>query len=193
MIFTELELKGAFAIELDRREDERGFFARTFCRDQFQEHGLNPDVVQSSIAFNRYKGTVRGMHFQYPPADESKLIRVARGALLDVIVDLRPESPTFLRHVAVELSAENGRSLYVPQRFAHGYQTLEDGTEAAYDIGASYAPHLEGGLSPFDRSLNLAWPLPTSAISDKDKALPQLGSVLDEIVERMCSAGGRLK
>ena len=188
MKFNELDLGGAFVIELDRREDDRGFFARTFCRDEFREHGLNPDVVQSSIAFNRQKGTIRGMHFQFPPAHETKLIRVTRGSLFDVIIDLRPESPTFLQHAAVELSAENRRSLYVPARFAHGYQTLEDETEATYDIGAAYAPDLEGGLSPLDRCLELLWPLPVSAISAKDRALLQLESIRDEVTARMGTA-----
>ena len=132
MIFTETKLKGAFIIELERREDERGFFARTFCQREFEERGLKPTIVQASIATNRRKGTLRGMHFQFPPAAETKIVRCTRGAILDIIVDLRPESPTYLEHVAVELDAENMRALYVPERFAHGYQVLQDNTDASY-------------------------------------------------------------
>ena len=123
MIFTETKLKGAFIIDLERREDERGFFARSFCQREFEERGMKPVIAQSSIATNRKKGTVRGMHFQFPPAAETKLVRCTRGAILDIIVDLRPESPTYLQHIAVELDAENMRALYVPERFAHGYQS----------------------------------------------------------------------
>src|SRR3954453_23004654 len=124
MIFTETKLKGAFILDLERREDPRGYFARTFCQREFAEHGLNPLVAQANVAFNHKRGTLRGMHFQYPPAEETKLVRVTRGALVDIIVDLRPESAAYLEHIAVELSAANARSLYVPDCFAHGYQTL---------------------------------------------------------------------
>ena len=126
MIFTETKLKGAFIIDIERREDSRGFFARAFCQKEFAEHGLKPVIAQANIAFNKTKGTLRGMHFQYPPAAETKLVRCTRGAILDIIVDLRPESPTYLEHIAVELTADNYRALYVPERFAHGYQVLED-------------------------------------------------------------------
>ena len=126
MIFTETKLAGAFIIDLERREDNRGFFARTFCQHEFEEHGLKPVIAQANLAFNKRKGTLRGMHFQFPPAAETKLVRCTRGAILDIIVDLRPESPTYLEHVEVELSADNYRALYVPERFAHGYQALED-------------------------------------------------------------------
>src|SRR5260221_9986697 len=124
MIFTETHLHGAFIVDLDRREDGRGFFARSFCQREFMAHGLNPTVAQANVAYSRTKGTLRGMHFQFPPVTETKLVRVTRGAILDVVVDLRPESPTYLQHVAVELTAENHRSLYVPERFAHGFQVL---------------------------------------------------------------------
>src|SRR6202521_1125905 len=144
MLFTETNLKGAFIVDVERLEDDRGFFARTFCQREFGAHGLNPTIAQANIAFNSKQGTLRGMHFQFPPATETKLVRVTRGALLDVIVDLRPESPTFLQHVAVELTADNRRALYVPERFAHGYQVLEDNTEACYDMGEFYAPDLQG-------------------------------------------------
>jgi dTDP-4-dehydrorhamnose 3,5-epimerase len=185
MIFTETKLSGAFIIDLERREDSRGYFARAFCQHEFEEHGLKPLIAQANIGFNRYKGTLRGMHFQYPPAAETKLVRCTRGAILDIIVDLRPESPTFLEHVEVELSSDNGRALYVPERFAHGYQVLEDTTETSYQVGEFYTPSAEGGLSPFDPDLGLSWPLPVTDISDKDASWPPLSEVLDGIKFQM--------
>src|SRR5713101_9559903 len=128
MIFTETRLKGAFTLDIEPREDSRGFFARVFCQREFEQHGLKPVIAQANVAFNRKKGTLRGMHFQYPPAAETKLVRATRGAILDIIVDLRPESPTYLDHIAVELNEDNMTSLYVPERFGHGYQALRDGT-----------------------------------------------------------------
>jgi dTDP-4-dehydrorhamnose 3,5-epimerase len=119
MLFRETKLRGAWILDLERREDERGFFARGFCQREFEEHGLKPVIAQANVAFNRYKGTVRGMHFQFPP--ETKLVRCTRGAILDIIVDLRPESPTYLQYVEVELDENNNRGLYVPERFTHGY------------------------------------------------------------------------
>lgn len=185
MIFTQTRLEGAFVIDLERREDDRGFFARAFCQKEFADHGLKPVIAQANIAFNRRKGTLRGMHFQFPPHAETKLVRATRGAILDIIVDLRPESPTYLRHVAVELSADNHRALYVPERFAHGYQALEDATETSYQVGEFYAPGTEGGLSPFDPRLGLAWPLPVSEISPKDAAWKGLDQVEAEVKRRM--------
>ena len=185
MIFTETKLAGAFIIDLERREDSRGYFARAFCQHEFEEQGLKPVIAQANIGFNRYKGTVRGMHFQFPPAAETKLVRCTRGAILDIIVDLRPESPTFLEHVEVELSAANGRALYVPERFAHSYQVLEDTTETSYQVGEFYTPTAEGGLSPFDPDLGLNWPLPVTDISDKDANWAPLSEVLGDIKSRM--------
>jgi dTDP-4-dehydrorhamnose 3,5-epimerase len=185
VVFAELNLKGAFILELERREDARGFFARTFCQREFKQHGLKPAIAQANVAFNRRKGTVRGMHFQYPPHAETKLVRATRGAILDIIVDLRPESPTYLQHAAVELSADNGRALYVPERIAHGYQALEDGTETSYQVGEFYAPGSEGGLSPFDPRLGLLWPLPVSVLSPKDAAWKPLDEVENEVRRRM--------
>jgi dTDP-4-dehydrorhamnose 3,5-epimerase len=144
-------------------------------------------IAQANLGFNNYKGTVRGMHFQFPPAAETKLVRCTRGAILDIIVDLRPESPTFLEHVEVELSAENGRALYVPERFAHSYQVLEDTTETSYQVGEFYTPSAEGGLSPFDPVLGLSWPLRVTDISDKDANWPPLSEVLDDIKFRMAA------
>jgi dTDP-4-dehydrorhamnose 3,5-epimerase len=185
VIFTETVLKGAFIIDIHPLDDDRGFFARTFCRREFVEHSLNPDIAQSNVAFNTRKGTLRGMHFQFPPVAETKLVRVTRGALLDVIVDLRPESPTFLQSVAVELTSDNRRALYVPERFAHGYQTLEDGTEAIYEMGEFYTPDAQSGLRYDDPRLRIAWPLPASTISDKDLAWPLLSDIAPALTTRM--------
>jgi dTDP-4-dehydrorhamnose 3,5-epimerase len=185
VIFTETKLGGAFILDLQRREDDRGFFARTFCQHEFEEHGLKPVIAQANIAFNRYKGTLRGMHFQYPPAAETKLVRATRGAILDIIVDLRPESPTYLEHVAVELSADNHRALFVPERFAHGYQVLEDDTETSYQVGEFYAPDVEGGLLYNDPRLGLEWPLPVAEMSEKDQQWRRLDEIESELKERM--------
>ena len=185
MIFTETRLRGAFIIDLERRGDERGYFARAFCQDEFREHDLEPAVAQANTAFNSRAGTLRGMHFQYPPAAETKLVRCTRGAILDVMVDLRPESPTYLEHVAVELNADNGRSLYIPRRFAHGYQVLEDVTETSYMVGAFYGPELEGGLRYDDPRLGIAWPLPVRELSQKDRAWGPLSEIEPGLRSRM--------
>jgi len=185
MIFTETKLKGAFIIDIERREDARGFFARAFCQREFEEHGLKSVIVQSNVAFNRAKGTLRGMHFQFPPSAETKLVRATRGAIVDIIVDLRPESATFLQHIEVELSEDNNRALYVPERFAHGYQVLRDRTETSYQVGEFYTPGSEGGLLYSDSKLGLSWPLPVSVISEKDQAWRPLADQQEELVRRM--------
>jgi dTDP-4-dehydrorhamnose 3,5-epimerase len=185
MIFTETKLKGAFIIDIERREDNRGFFARAFCQKEFADHGLKPTIAQANVAFNKSKGTLRGMHFQYPPAAETKLVRCTRGAILDIIVDLRPESPTYLQHVAVELSSDNGRALYVPERFAHGYQVLEDTTETSYQVGEFYTPGAEGGLHYADPRLGLTWPLPIGEMSPKDAAWAYLAEVEPHVKSKM--------
>lgn len=185
MIFTETKLPGAFIIDVERREDSRGFFARVFCQREFEAHGLKPVIAQANIAYNRKKGTIRGMHFQFPPSAETKLVRCPRGAILDIIVDLRPDSPTYLEHIAVELSATNSRALYVPERFAHGYQVLEDDTETSYQVGEFYAPGTEGGLLYNDVKLGLSWPLPISVISEKDQLWKPLSEQEGEIKRRM--------
>ena len=185
MIFTETKLKGAFIIDLERREDARGFFARAFCQNEFVAHGLKPVIAQANLAFNFKKGTLRGMHFQFPPAPETKLVRTTRGAILDIIVDLRPESSTFLQHIAVELDADNHRALYVPERFAHGYQALRDNTETSYQVGEFYAPGAESGLMYNDPRLGLQWPLPVAVISDKDQKFGLLKDVESEVKRRM--------
>jgi dTDP-4-dehydrorhamnose 3,5-epimerase len=190
MIFTETTLKGAFILDVERREDNRGFFARVFCQQEFAAHRLKPLIAQANIAFNKKKGTMRGMHFQFPPAAETKLVRCTRGAILDIIVDLRPESPTYLHHVAVELTGDNHRALYVPERFAHGYQVLEDGTETSYQVGEFYTPGVEGGLLPNDPRLGLKWPLPVTEISLKDASWKRLDEVETELKQRMFPTPG---
>jgi dTDP-4-dehydrorhamnose 3,5-epimerase len=185
MNFTETELAGAFIVDLARHEDNRGFFARVFCQQEFEAHGLKPLVAQANIGSSRYRGTVRGMHFQFPPAAETKYVRCVRGAVLDIIVDLRPESPTYLRHTTVELSARNQRGIYIPERFAHGYQTLEDDTDTIYMVGEFYSPRVEGGLRHDDPALALSWPLPVETISEKDRAWRALAEIEPELRQRM--------
>ena len=158
MIFTETKLAGAFVIEPERVEDERGFFARTWCVREFEERGLNTRLVQCNISFNKQKGTLRGMHFQIEPHAETKLVRCTMGAMYDVIVDVRPDSPTLGRWVAVELSADNRKMLYIPEGFAHGFQTLVDNTEVFYQMAEFYHPESARGLRWDDPVLGIAWP-----------------------------------
>jgi dTDP-4-dehydrorhamnose 3,5-epimerase len=183
--FTETRLAGAFVIDLDRHEDPRGYFARTFCQHEFAERGLTTTIAQANTALNRDRGTLRGMHFQLPPMAETKVVRATRGAVVDIIVDLRPESPTYLEHVSVELTEDDGRSIYVPERFAHGYQTLVDDTETSYLIGEFYAPEYAGGLRHDDPRLGLNWPLPVTTLSEKDSAWPSLDVYESELARRM--------
>jgi dTDP-4-dehydrorhamnose 3,5-epimerase len=185
VIFTETKLKGAFIIDIELHEDSRGFFARAFCQKEFAEHGLKPLIAQANIGFNKRRGTLRGMHFQFPPAAETKVVRATRGAILDIIVDLRPESPTYLQHIAVELTEENHRAIYVPERFAHGYQALADKTETTYQVGEFYAPGTEGGLHHADPRLGLSWPLAVTEISQKDAQWKSLDEVQIELRQRM--------
>ena len=174
MILTTTELAGPVVVELELRQDERGFFARSFDREQFAAAGLEPVVEQCNVSFNHRAGTLRGMHYQVAPATEAKLVRCTAGAVLDVVVDVRPGSPTYLRSVAVELSAANRRALYVPPMFAHGYQTLVDGAEVTYQVSEAYTPGTERGLRHDDPLLGLSWPLPVSAVSVKDATWPLL-------------------
>ena len=185
MIFTETALPGAFVIDIEARGDSRGFFARAFCQEEFVDYGLKTVIAQANLAYNNNKGTLRGMHFQFPPAAETKIVRCTRGAILDIIVDLRPESPTFLEHTEVELTADNHRALYVPERFAHGYQVLEAATETSYQVGEFYTPDMEGGLRYDDPRLGLTWPLAIDEISEKDAAWPLLDEIEAELKERM--------
>jgi dTDP-4-dehydrorhamnose 3,5-epimerase len=176
MIFTETPLRGAFLIDLDKRTDSRGFFARTFCRTEFEEHGLSPDVVQCNASFNHKAGTLRGMHYQLPPSSEAKLVRCTSGAIYDVIIDLRPDSPTRGQHFGVELSAENRTALYVPEMFAHGYQALTDAAEVVYQVSEFYTPGVERGLRYDDPAFAIRWPLPVTEISPKDAEWPLFGA-----------------
>ena len=185
MKFTETKLKGAYIVDLDRKEDSRGFFARAFCQKEFEINGLKPAIVQANIAYNHQKGTLRGMHFQYPPAAETKLVRCTRGGILDIIVDLRPESSTYLDHISIELTEDNQRSLYVPERFAHGYQVLRDNTETSYQMGEFHIPGVEGGLMYNDERLGLEWPLPVAMVSEKEQAWRLLDEMEPELKERM--------
>ena len=174
MNITRTPIEGVAIIELELREDERGFFARTFSADEFREAGLEPVVEQCNLSFNHRAGTLRGMHFQVPPHPEAKLVRCTRGAVVDVIVDMREDSPTRLQHVMAELTADNRRALYVPPYFAHGYLTLEDAAEVAYQVSGRYAPSAERGLRHDDPALGIEWPLAAAVISAKDAAWPLL-------------------
>ena len=170
MKFEETGLEGAVVVDLEPFRDDRGFFARVFCAREFQEHGINPTVAQCNISTNEVKGTLRGMHYQIAPATETKFIRCTRGAIWDVIVDLRPDSPTYLQHFAVELSADNRKSLFVPEMFGHGYQTLTDDTEVYYMVSEFYAPGHERGIRHDDPTLGIEWPLEVTRISEKDRS-----------------------
>jgi dTDP-4-dehydrorhamnose 3,5-epimerase len=170
MIFTETRLQGAYLIDIEKREDHRGFFARTWCQHEFGEHGLVARLVQANLSFNRQRGTLRGMHYQTPPYAEAKLVRCTRGAIYDVIVDLRPDSPSFKQWIGVELSAVNYRMLYVPEGFAHGFQTLEDNVEIMYQVTQFYTPEAEGGIRYNDPALGIMLPLEVTVISEKDAA-----------------------
>ncbi len=172
MKFHETKLQGAWVIELEKFEDSRGFFARAWCQKEFEDHGLVSRVVQANDSFNRKAGTLRGMHYQTAPYEETKLVRCTSGALYDVIVDLRPDSPTYKRWFGVELTARNYKMLYVPANFAHGFITLEDNTEAIYFVSEFYTPGAEKGLRWNDPAFNIEWPRAADVISDKDAAWP---------------------
>jgi dTDP-4-dehydrorhamnose 3,5-epimerase len=174
MIFHETKLKGAFIVELDKKDDHRGFFARAFCAREFEHHGIHPEVIQVNMSYSHRKGTLRGMHYQVPPASEPKVVRCVRGAIWDVIIDMRPESPTYLQHIGVELSADNRKALYVPDMFAHGNQALTNDVELFYLVGAFYTPGCERGIRHDDPGIGIKWPLPVTVISDRDKNWPLL-------------------
>lgn len=176
MIFTETELRGAFLVEPERLEDERGFFARTWCRSEFEERGLDAGLAQCNISYNRKRGTLRGMHYQHPPYAETKLVRCTRGAVYDVILDLRPGSNTFGRWVAAELSERNRRMLYIPRGFAHGFQTLEDGTEVAYQVSEFYHPEVAGCVRWDDPAFRINWPLEVTVIAPRDRDAPDFSA-----------------
>ncbi len=169
MIFEETSLAKCYVITPKLLQDERGGFARVFCEELFQQIGLTKKFVQINHSYNNLKGTIRGMHFQIPPFSEYKLIRCVKGAVIDVVVDIRKNTPTFLKHYAVELSAENKKMILVPEGFAHGFQTLKDDSELIYHHTEFYVPNSEGGLRFNDERLNIKWPLPVTSISERDK------------------------
>ena len=172
MTFTETPLQGAFLIDLEPHQDSRGFFARSFCRREFEAHGIDPEIAQRNFSFNQSAGTLRGMHFQKAPASEAKLVRCLRGRILDVIVDLRPESQTYRQHFAVELSEETLRAFFIPESFAHGFQSLVDQTLVEYQMNEYYGPELASGFRYDESAFAIAWPLPVTIISEQDLAWP---------------------
>ena len=170
--FQETTLKGVFKIELERIEDERGFFARTFCRNEFESHGINSKLSQCNISYNKKKGTLRGMHFQMRPHEEVKLVRVTTGVVYDVILDLRRDSPTFRQWIAIELSADNRKSVYIPEGLAHGFQTLQDDTEVFYQMSEPYHAESARGVRWDDPAFNIEWPVQKKIISTRDSHYP---------------------
>ena len=172
MIFHSTALQGAYIIKPEPRNDERGFFARSFCAREFAGHGLNSQMVNTNLSFNTQCGTLRGLHFQHPPHAEAKLVRCTRGAIYDVIIDLRPDSPTYTHWLGIELTADNYLQLYVPEGFAHGFQTLEDATDVTYQVSAFYTPGAEGGVRYDDPQFAIHWPLAVSVVSAKDASWP---------------------
>jgi dTDP-4-dehydrorhamnose 3,5-epimerase len=174
VIFEETALSGAFIIEPERLEDERGFFARTWCQRELEEHRLETRLAQCNISFNRVEGTFRGMHYQEAPHEEVKLVRCTRGSILDIIVDLRPESPTYKEHLSVELSEDNRRMLYIPTRFAHGFLTLADNTEVFYQMSEFYAPEAARGFRWNDPAFEIQLPIEVIVISERDQTYPDV-------------------
>jgi dTDP-4-dehydrorhamnose 3,5-epimerase len=174
MLFQDTGFAGLFLIELDLVRDERGYFARTFCVNTFKQHGLQTDYPQNSTSFSAKSGTVRGMHFQKAPHGEAKLIRCTRGAIHDVVIDIRPGSATYLKHYGVELAEGDGRELYVPDGFAHGFQTLRDASEVHYMLSTRYVPDAASGFRWDDPAFELSWPRPITVISDRDRKWPLL-------------------
>ena len=176
MEFIETGLKGAYQVRLKKIEDDRGHFARAWCREEFQQHGLIPNMVQLNVGFSHRQGTVRGMHYQLPPHAEAKFIRCTRGAIYDVIIDLRGGSSTFGKWHGLELTADNGLMLYAPEGFAHGYQTLQDNSEMYYMTSAPYAPAAARGVRHDDPAFAVKWPLAVGVISAADRAWPDFGN-----------------
>ena len=181
MRFVKTPLADAFLVELDRLEDGRGFFARSFCGREFEQAGLNPAVVQCNVSRNRHGGTLRGMHYQVSPFEEAKLVRVTSGANFDVIVDLRPSSPTFTQWYGQELTGESHTALYVPEGFAHGFLTLADNTEVFYQMSNVYSPEYSRGVRYNDPVIGIDWPSPIKLISPKDEAYPDFDAADPEL------------
>ncbi|HYW94563.1 MAG TPA: dTDP-4-dehydrorhamnose 3,5-epimerase [Bacteroidales bacterium] len=172
MIFTETSLKGAYLVKIKKLEDDRGFFGRAWCRHEFEEHGLNPNIKQINTSWSKKKGTIRGMHYQVDPYQETKFIRCTRGRIYDVIIDLRPDSPTFMQWTGHELSADNYTMMYVPEKFAHGFVTLEDDCEVYYPTTEFYTPGAERGIRYNDPAFNIEWPVNVDNVSEKDRTHP---------------------
>jgi dTDP-4-dehydrorhamnose 3,5-epimerase len=172
MIFKETSLKGAFIIELEGLKDERGFFARSWCQKEFEAHGLNPHLVQCNVSFNKKRGTLRGMHFQVAPYEEAKLVRCTMGAIYDVIIDLRTDSPSFKKHIGFILNPGNRTMLYIPEGFAHGFLTLEDDTEVFYQMSEFYDPGSARGVRWNDPAFGIQWPSEVKIISERDQTYP---------------------
>ena len=181
MRFRETSLAGAVLVQIEPHEDSRGYFARTWCAREFADHGLPDQLVQASLSYNRRRGTVRGMHLQRPPSREAKLVSCVQGAIVDVIVDLRPGSPTFLRHVAVELSAASRDALFIPPMMAHGFQTLADDTCVQYQMTDYYAPELGCGWRWDDPAFGIRWPIAEPVLAPKDAAAPLVADILDRL------------
>jgi dTDP-4-dehydrorhamnose 3,5-epimerase len=177
MIFTETKLKGAYIIDVKKLEDERGFFGRVWCQHEYKEHGLNANIAQSNVSYNKARGTLRGMHYQKAPFAEAKTIRCTTGAIYDVIVDIRPESPTFRQWIGVELTGDGFRMLYVPEGFAHGFITLKDDTSVHYVMTEFYEPGAVAGFRYNDPAFNIAWPTNPVVISEKDLEHPDFMEV----------------
>ena len=174
MLFRETVVDGAYVVELEPRGDVRGFFARAWCSREFEGYGLRPVIAQINTSFNRYKGTLRGLHYQVAPKPEAKFMRCLRGRIFDVVVDLRPLSPSYLKWVGVELTADNRLAMYVPEYCAHGYLALEDDSEVLYSTSEFYSPDSERGIRYDDTAIKIEWPLPVEHVSDKDLAWPAL-------------------
>lgn len=177
MIFHETKLAGAYVVEIELLADERGFFARTWCEDEFRALRLNTHIAQCNVSYSKVKGTVRGMHYQAAPYEEAKLIRCTKGAIFDVIIDLREGSPTFAKHVAVVLSEQNRKMLYVPEGLAHGFQTLEDETEVFYQMSQAYVPGYARGVRWDDPAFGIQWPEDVRVISQRDRSYPDFAAI----------------
>jgi dTDP-4-dehydrorhamnose 3,5-epimerase len=183
MIFRPTALPGVWIVQQERREDHRGYFTRTWCAQEFADHGLDPRLVQASLSFNRRRGTLRGLHYQVPPHAEAKLVRCTRGAIWDVALDLRPDSPTFRSHVGVELTADSGDALYIPAGLAHGFQTLEDNTEVFYQMSESYVPEAQYGVRFDDPAFGIPWPLPSPILIERDRSYADFAAGLRSTAE----------
>lgn len=176
MIFHKTNLKDAYIIELNKLKDERGFFARQYCQNEFRDHGIQISIVQANVSYNKLKGTLRGMHFQTEPHGEAKLVRCTKGGIYDAIIDVRSDSPTFKKWIGVELTEHNHKMLYVPEGFAHGFITLQDDTEVTYQVSEFYTPGAEEGIRWDDPTFNIDWPVEVNVISEKDLNWPDFNS-----------------